>query len=148
MNRYTRKALAAVFAILAVIALAWEFVPLVETRWVGSFDLTVRVECRSGRPQSVSGEVFAGRDEALLALQAWLHRTIEAPAAGVVPFDGGPLTVRVCTTGRDSPLGRELSRVQSRYLVVIAVLPGGRRVGTVAEIPDGRACREMTIDLP
>ena len=148
MNRYTRKALAAIFATSTVIALAWEFVPLAETRWVGSFVLTVRVECRPGRPQSISGEAFADRDEALLALQAGLHRTIEIPAAGVVPFDGGPLTVRVRATGRDSPLGRELSRVQFRYVVVIAVLPGGRRVGTVAEIPDGRACREMTIDLP
>jgi hypothetical protein len=65
------------------------------------------------------------------------------------PFDGRPVPVKVWTAGRQSWLFGELENPpHARHLLVVAELPGGRRVGTVADIPDFRRSREMTVTLP
>ena len=136
----------ALIAVLALGVLAWEFVPVQVLIWDGSFNLIVRVECPEGRPRAVTCEAFGRReyaDEAvahLLPLESW--------SAVADPFDGQPITVRVAVSGRESPFGRELLRSQFRFLAVIAVLPDGRRVGKVVDIPDGRVSREVSVALP
>ena len=64
------------------------------------------------------------------------------------PFAGQPLTVKVPVSGRTSMSGRTLRRYQFQYLVVFAVLPDGRRVRKLVEIPDGRVSREVAVSLP
>ena len=148
MSRSTRKSLVAALTLSAPALLAWEFVPIPVKLWSGSFDLIVRVECQSGQPRMVSCGAFANHDEAAQILSAVLRHKTETFENATDQFDSGLITVRVRSTGRDSPLGRELARAQFRYLVVVAELPDGRRVGTLAEIPDGRVCRELTVTLP
>jgi hypothetical protein len=64
------------------------------------------------------------------------------------PFEGQPLTVNVPVSGRESPWGRQLRRVQFQYLVVIGQWKDGRRMGKLVDIPDGRASREISVSLP
>lgn len=142
-----RRILIIVVAILAVGVLAWEFIPIQELRWNGTFKLTVRVDCPEGRPRSVSCEAFGHREYADNAASLLPY---EPNVWFVVsdPFDGQPITVRVPIGGRESPFGRELNRHQYQFLAVIAVLPDGRRVGKVVEIPVRRVCREVSVTLP
>jgi len=143
-----RRALIAVVAVLALGVLAWEFIPVQVMIWDGSFDLTVRVESSAGQPQVVSCEAFGRREYAEEAVAHLLPPESRMWSTTADPFDGQPLIVRVAVSGRESPFGRELRRSQFRYLAVIAVLPDGRRVGKVVDIPDERVSREVSVALP
>lgn len=143
-----RRALIAVVVVLALGVLAWEFVPVQVRVWDGSFDLTVRVECPEGRPRSVTCEAFGRCEYADEAVAHLLPPESRMWSTVADPFDGQPIAVRVAVSGRESPFGRELRRSQFRFLAVIAVLPGGRQVGKVVDIPDGRVSREVSVALP
>ena len=130
------------------LVLAVEFIPIFEMVWDGGFPLTVNVTSPSGRPNSVTCEAFGDRHlaEQILAVQQPPEIMMRATVAD--PFDGQPLTVPVPSSGRRSLFGRELAPYQFQYLVVIAVMPDGRRVGALVDIPDGRVTRSITVTLP
>jgi hypothetical protein len=143
-----RRALIIIIAVPVAGVLAWEFIPAQVLVWDGSFDLTVRVESAGDRPRSVTCEAFGRREYAEAAVADGLPPESRKWSTSADPFDGQPLTVRVAVNGRESPFGRELRRSQFRYLAVVAVLPDGQRVGKLAEIPDGRVSREVSVTLP
>ena len=140
-----RRTLLILAAVIVAGFLAWEFVPIYVARCSGSFDLTVRVE---GRPRSVSCEAFGGQRSAEEALTVLMPPESRMWSAVADPFDGRPLTVGVPVSWRESPLGRQYWRTQFRYLVVIATMPDGERVGKLVDIPDGRESREVTVSFP
>lgn len=142
-----RRTLFVVVAVVAAGVLAWEFIPVQVMIWDGSFDLTVRVESRAGQPQSISCQALGGRETAAQVL-ADLSPPESRWSAVADPFDGRPLIVHVPVSGRESPFGRELARSQFRFLVVIADLADGRRVGKLVDIPDGRVSREVSVVVP
>ncbi|MBX7102568.1 MAG: hypothetical protein K1X57_00700 [Gemmataceae bacterium] len=143
-----RRVLIAGVAVLGLGVLAWEFIPVLVIIWDGGFDLTVRIECPEGRPLAVTCEAFGRREYAEEAVAHLLPPESRSWSTVVDPFDGQPITVQVAVSGRDSPFGRELRRSQFPFLAVIAVLPDGRRVGKVVDIPDGRVSREVSVALP
>lgn len=61
---------------------------------------------------------------------------------------GHPLDIRIPGSDSGSMLGITLTYSQHRVLLVLAELADGRRVGTIAEIPDARTTREMRVTLP
>jgi hypothetical protein len=65
------------------------------------------------------------------------------------PFRGEPFLVLVLNTHRVSVLlGRNLGYSQQRGLAVVVEYRGGKRAGTIVEIPDGRTARTLTVELP
>ena len=140
-----RRTLLILAAVIVAGFLAWEFVPIYVARCSGSFDLTVRVE---GRPRSVSCEAVGSLREAEEALAVLLPPDTRMWSAIVDPFDGRPLEVRVAVNWRESPLGRQYWRTQFRYLVVIATMPDGERIGKLVDIPDSRESKQVTVSLP
>lgn len=143
-----KNPLLAVLAILGVALVAWEFIPIQVSLCDGSYNLTVRIKSSVGQPSSVSCEVFGNLDYAKEVVDNQFPPETEMWSRVVDPFDGQPITVSVPLTERLSPLGRELSRVQFRYLAVIAVLPDGKRIGKLVNIPDCRELREVSVVLP
>src|SRR5947209_7419905 len=101
-----RRTLVSVAAILVAGFLAWEFVPLETKICDGSIDLTVRVESQAGQPRSVSCEAFGRREPAEAALAVLMPPESRMWSNVADPFDGQPLTVRIGTGCRESPLGR------------------------------------------
>jgi len=140
------------FAVLAVVVVAgvltWEFVPIQVMVWDGHFDLTVHVRSPSGQPSRVSCEAFGHREyaEEAVARLSPLDSQLRSAMGG--SFVGNQFTVRVPVSGRRSPFGRELRRMQFQALAVIAEFPDGRRVGKVVDIPDGRVSHEVTVAFP
>lgn len=111
------------------------------------FDLTVRVSRPDGPPWLVSCEAFSRREDAEVARDACLPPT-SSRSAVAAPFDGRPLTVDVPAGCATSPLGRVVRRWQFRHLVVVGVLPDGRRVAARVDIPDDRVSQEVAVVLP
>lgn len=142
-----RIAVAGVLLLVAGAA-AWVYTSTTHILWDGGFDLTVRVSSDPGPPRSVTCEAFGRRDAAEYALDHLLPPETGLWSASADPFIGEPLNVFVPVSGRESMSGRELKRSQFRHLVVIAVLPDGRRVGKLTDIPDGRVSRELSVALP
>lgn len=143
-----RRKLAIAVAGLAAAILAWEFVPIQVKRWDGGFDVTVRIQCPEGRPRSVSVEAHTHRKYAEEAVEHLLPPEPGLRSVVADPFDGQPLIVRVPAGWEESPFGRELRRWQFQSLAVIAVLPDGRRVGKVVDLPDVRVSRRVAVTLP
>jgi hypothetical protein len=143
-----RRTLVIIAAVLTAGFLAWEFVPLNVLHMDGSFDLTVHVKSRAGQPRTVSCEAFGRREHADEALVVLLPPESRMWSTVADPFDGQPLTVRVPVSCQESPLGREVRRSQFRYLVVIATMPDGRRLGKQVDIPNGRVSQEVSVILP
>ena len=143
-----RRTILTLTAVLVAGFLAWEFVPLEKKICDGSFDLTVRVECLAGQPRSVSCEAFGRLMQAEEALAVLMPPESRRWSAVADPFDGRPLTVGVPVSWRESPLGRQYRRTQFRYLVVIATMQDGERIGKLVDIPDSRESREVSVSLP
>ena len=143
-----RRAFLIVALLVIVGALAWEFIPIQVTIWDGGFDLTVQVSSTAGPLRAVSCQAYSRREEAEHILEHLLPPETRLWSAVADPFDGKPLAVAVPLSGRVSPCGRELLRVQFQYLVVIGQLKDGRRIGKLVEIPDSRVCREVSVLLP
>jgi hypothetical protein len=123
------------------------FVPW-ETLGCGKFDLAVVVEPSGGRICAVTSEAFQRREEAESALEQLTPPSSDWCSATEAPFTGQPLKTRVPFSQRTSALGREIDYIQFHYLVVIAELQDGRRVGKLVDIPDGRMSREVHVGLP
>jgi hypothetical protein len=148
MRAKMRRTLLRVVAVLTFSVLAWEFLPVQMLVWDGQFNLIVRVESPESRLQSVTCEAFGQREQADVAVAYLLPPESKSWSTVADPFDGQPITVRVAVSGRLSLIGREIRRMQFRYLAVIAVLPNGHRMGKVVDIPDGRVCREVSVTFP
>lgn len=121
--------------------------------WSGGYDLTVAVSAAGESPEWVYCFPVRGRDRAEGLLDVLLagHGSMSEGGRGARadPFRGEPPTVRVALDGRRSPVFGERTGPQvERHLVVVAQLPGGRRVGRVVDIPDCRAAREVAVALP
>jgi hypothetical protein len=140
---------ALLFGVLLVAggAVAWEFFPIPVIIGDGIFDLTVHVSSSAGPLRSVSCHACSRREDAEWIVE---HLMAESPiwSTTAEPFDGQPLTVPVPFTVRVSPCGRELRRSQHGYLVVLAQLNDGRRIGKRVEIPDIRLASAVTVSLP
>lgn len=138
--------------IVAVIVLVsvclWEFIPVQVIVWDGGFDLTVTVSSNAGPLRSISCQAFGHRDSADYAVEQLLPMEADHWSTHVEPFSGEPLTVFVPLSGRKSPSGRELSRMQFRHLAVIGQLQDGRRVGKVVVIPDCRVSHKVSVTFP
>ncbi len=143
-----RKLLVA--ALLAVVAAAiWSYTSATYIIWDGGFELTVRVSSNLGPPRSVNCQAFGDEELAKLVLEKMPQETFPgSESATSDPFTDEPLTVIIPVSGGGSMSGRQLGRFQFRWLVVIGVLPDGRRVGKLVEIPDGRESREVCVVLP
>ncbi|WP_439624709.1 hypothetical protein [Gemmata sp.] len=126
----------------------WAYTSVTYVVWDGGYDLTVRVSSKAGAPSAVSCQTHGVRRDAEYALEHHLPAVMKQWSATADPFVGEPLTVFVPVSGRNALSGRELSRSQFCWLVVTAVLPDGRRTGTLVEIPDGRVSREVRVELP
>lgn len=143
-----RRKLLVTALLLVAGGLLWVYTSATHVLWGGRFDLTVRVSSTPGPPRAVSCEAFGRREHAEFALEHLLPPETRTWSAVADPFAGEPLTVGVRVSGRQSMSGRQLRRTQDEYLVVVAVLPDGRRVGKLVAIPDGRACHEVGVELP
>jgi hypothetical protein len=127
----------------------WAYTSTTYIIWDGEFDLTVHVSSDyPGPPRSVTCQALGFREDAEHVLEHLLPPETRLWSTTADPFAGEPLTVHVPQSGRDSTSGRELRRFQFRYLVVIAELPDGRRVGKLVDIPDCRMSREVSVALP
>ena len=143
-----RRPLVVAALLLFAGALLWVFTSATYIIWDGGFDLAVRVSCHPGPPRSVSCEACARRQDAEQVLEHLQPPEAGSRSATANPFVGEPLIIKVPVSGRDAMSGRQLSRFQFGWLVVIAVLPDGRRVGKLVEIPDGRVSREVSVIFP
>ena len=129
-------------------AMAWVYTSMPHIIGDGSYDLTVHVSSNLGPPSAVSCEAFSRREHAEFALNDFLPSETKQHSATADPYNGQPLTVSIPVSDRTSMSGRELQRFQFRYLVVLAQMPDGRRVGKLLEIPDAGVAREVSVVLP
>jgi hypothetical protein len=142
-----RRKLLTAALLLIVVGVLWVYTSMPCLTADGGFHLTVRVSSNPGPPQAVSCEACSSRKHAEYAMEHLLLPETRWSATAD-PFTGEPLTVRVPISVRYSRSGRELSHFQFQYLVVVAVLPDGRRVGKVVDIPGGQVSREVNVELP
>jgi hypothetical protein len=142
-----RRKLVAVLVLLVFGVALWAYSSATHIVWDGGFDLSVHVSSNPGPPLSVTCQPF-GRLEYAEYMLKHLSPETRLWSVSADPFVGEPLIVHVPVSGRDSMSGRQLSRSQFEYLVVVAVLPDGRRVGKLVDIPDGRVSREVSVTLP
>lgn len=142
-----RRKLIVIVVLMIAGVLLWVYTSMQYTIWDGGFELTIHVSSDPGPPRSVSCQAFGSRQDAEYVLTRLIHpERLWSIVAD--PFNGEALILNVPLSGHDSMSGRELVRFQFRYLVVIAVLPDGRRVGKLVEIPDCRVSREVSVVLP
>jgi hypothetical protein len=141
-----RRKLLIVALLLAAGAMLGVYTSTTKIIWDGGYELTIHVSSNPGPPRSVNCLVCGNREEAEFVLMTFLPETRWSATAD--PFASKPLMVNVPVSGKASWSGRELSWVQFPWLVVIAVLPDGRRVAKLIKIPDGRVSREVAVELP
>jgi hypothetical protein len=135
-----RRVVAVALLLVAAGLLGWLYTSMPYIIWDGGFDLIVRVSSDPGPPRAVACCAVGRQDDCEEALNRLLRSPIDS-------FVGEPLTVKVPNSGRISMSGRELQYFQFQYLVVVAVLPDGRRVGKIADIPDRRVSTELAVAL-
>jgi hypothetical protein len=63
------------------------------------------------------------------------------------PCDVEPLKINVPTSGRESPLGRQISYSRFEYLVVATKLESGERIAKIVQIPHPKMTRKITVTL-
>lgn len=143
-----RRAWVVALVLLVVGILALDFVPGCAGHWDGYYDLTVRVERPAGAPRSVTCEAVGNRSLAESLRDELAPPDSPSYSATANPFDGRPLTLRVPAGHMYSPLGRVIYRWRYEAVVVIGVLPDGRRVGAVVDTPDPKVSREVSVTLP
>jgi hypothetical protein len=151
-----RKLLGAVVLLIGGV-LAFESAVGEVVIWDGWYDFTIHLDTPTDPPSAVGCRAFGRLDEAERIAGLCRKGSPPFPLAEffdhafgtlVNPYTGEPLKVRVPVSGRQSVLGRELSRSQHDALVVGAEWPDGRRVWKVVEIPDGRVSKEVRVSLP
>lgn len=134
-----------VAAVLVHGACLWVYTSAEWIIWDGSYQMTLRV---SGPVRAVGYEPFGHREDAEFIVQHAGSPKNWDWAITVEPFTGEPLQVYVPMSGRASMSGRELDRVQFRYLAVAGQLEDGRWVAKVVDLPDCRESREVNVTLP
>jgi hypothetical protein len=139
--------------LISAAALLFEFVPLQRKVWDGRFDLDVEID--SAEPEAIRevvGEAFGRRDIAESTAEVARRGGPIDPgdwsASARRPLPGYKLVVPVALSGRDSPFGRELSRMQYKYLVVVADMRDGTRIVKLTEIPDCRESQAVSLAFP
>src|SRR5689334_19463052 len=138
------------FVVFLLAAAGFHLAAFPTTYACGGFELTVRVSSTPTPPRAVSCQTFNNRSVAEFVVENLLR---PEPGAGrwatvADPFAGEPLTVLVPVSTKSWMGGLRWRRMQFEYLVVIAVLPDGRQVGKVVDIPDGRVSREVSVEVP
>jgi hypothetical protein len=122
--------------------------------WDGGYQLTVHFQPQGNKPVTLECSTFWKMEEASsFSRRIGLRnerRYFEEDStnAYVDPFFGQAVSLFIDTSGRENVFGMELDRVQKRFLVVVAKWADGHETYTVADIPDGRKSREMTVRLP
>ncbi len=116
-----------------------------EERWVGGYDLIVKIDPNGEPPTSVLCLASSRNDAEFMVNSPDPELNAKV---NVKPFQGEPIRVLARVSGRYSFFALCKTRTQDQYLAVIALWPDGRRVGRVVEIPDGRESREITVSLP
>lgn len=144
MPRLThRRAILLLLAVVAGLLLLYDRA----TTLLGSGGVNLLVRIHSEFPvREASTEVFWQREQAASATKVCSPDALRdvVPTSGL---RGEPFEVWVPIDTRISGLGLTNTRVQTRYLVLVAVLADGRRVGKVVELPDARESREVTVRL-
>ena len=137
-----------VVAVLIVVAIGlWLSTCGVQYIGDGGHQLTVHVSVADGQLQSVACKTFARRHDAEFVAKDIPPMEVDVRAIAN-PFVGEPLFVTVRFSTRTALSGRELSRFQFRYLVVVAVFVDGRRVAKVVDLPDLRDDGEIRVTIP
>jgi hypothetical protein len=125
--------------------------------WSGHYSLTIHVAVTGEQPVWVCciprGESRAGAESRLAELlDDNGELDYDGPPGGFAnPFTGKPLQVSIWLDGRYSPVFGEMDDDPrfERYLMVIAKMPDGHRVGRVADIPkDYKKVKEVEVELP
>ena len=127
----------------------------------GAYTLQVQVRSASGTPIEAvrcdaCSDAHCGFDdprelEKLVAAGAFKERS---PSGGrwevtAQPFRGAALPVSIRMTQRVSIcLERDLGYSQFRALLVAIEYAGGKRLGKVVPIPDGRVAQSVTVTVP
>ncbi len=139
-----------VLLLIAALGLIWYFVPMQVVRWIGGYELTVRIE--SAKPvrtvrlipihnRPVAEKVLEDAKDASAVLNEFKSTRVE-------PFEGRPIGILITMSGSDTQSGREISRFQFSALVAIGEFADGQRFAKVVDIPDSRESRELKVDLP
>jgi hypothetical protein len=122
--------------------------------WDGRFELTVNIVGPGERPKWVWLGQEPNKDQAERFLAVMLKVKRERMDDGflsliVDPFYGQPISLHVRLSGSDSPIFGALGETQyGQYLVVVAEMPDGQRVGKIVDIPDHNESTQVTISLP
>src|ERR1051326_93347 len=132
-----------IFAIcfVATAAVAYEFVPIQKTLWLGWDDLTIDVTSSAGPIKSLKCCAYLHRSYA----EEFLNhpdRLPESDSTAVIdPFEGKLIAMHLKVTGVDSPLGREIHSTHPRFLVIVAKMQNGQVVTKMVDIPPHRESR-------
>lgn len=118
--------------------------------WDGIAHVTVRVSVRSA-PRSIRYTFVTERDNAdgilSVAMLETNGRCLKNLASGA-KGEFANATIEVPFSGYSSICGRELNYSQDHFLVIVADLENGRRVGKVVPLPDLRYSRNVSVVLP
>lgn len=123
--------------------LAWEFVIGPVAVGDGGYDLAVTISAAPGTLTSVRVQGFPRQDIAASPESPEFAGWISAS-----PASGKSVKVPIQVSTKTSPLGREISRVGTAYLVVVADWPDGTQTQKMVPIPDSRVSQAVTVTLP
>ena len=151
VRRYKRYALLTLLGVgvLVLLMLVYDFMVAYDRRkevgWIGGYPVQVSIERSSPRPvSSVSAAVLfryeweACEGDASRIDSGWK----------VMPATGEPFTVEVKCVGTDSGLGLRNSYSRQELLVLrVSYLDGSTEL-VVADLPDMRGGREMSVRVP
>jgi hypothetical protein len=122
--------------------------------WDGSYHLTIEVTAAAERPKWVWCHQTSDREHAERNLAVMLHAErknfeswLDSDTAD--PFNGQALTLNVWISGRDSPIFGSSEETQYRqFMVIIAEMQNGTRVGKIVEIPDHKVSKRVSVSIP
>jgi len=133
-------------AALVLAALLFACDHVMVTDWVGGYPVEVRVERTGTRPVKAAAVALLFKGERL-AVENDFSR-IDSPWQPVSLTEGGTFTVEVKCGGRDSGLGRRLSFVRNEVLVLKVEYADGTTKYVVAELPESRGPRQLSVQVP
>jgi len=114
--------------------------------WDGRFDLAIHLQSKSGRRiESVEYEAFFRRDHAEFTVA---HQPEGFGGFREAEYWSGVWHCHVASTGRRDIFGRELRYMFARFVVLLIRYDNGEELLQIAEVPEGRGPRSMTVDVP
>jgi hypothetical protein len=146
MQRRTRYARVGLLAAAVAVGAVVGYDCARTIRWGGGYQVQVRVERLSPRPVSSLSDVVLFRRE-------WEYADgdpgrIDSSWEMVQGAGAEPFLVWVKSGGADSGLGREVSYVRQEVLVLRVGYADGGSGLVVAELPDGRGDRAVSVRVP